>query len=121
MIEMKEGCTKFTGKRWDIIKNSVTLPKSSRPYADTGETRFLCTRTDSDVQEVESGSSTLMMTERSLSELTPCSGVDSSFMFSSSSGFARTLLSGNVSGSPHRLFSSPCALKNTGKNKRLNI
>ena len=106
---MKEDYTKIASKCLTFEIILLTLPKLSLPHSDAGETGHLCTRTDSDVQEVESGSSTLMMTEPGLSEFTPCYGVDSSFMFSSSSGFARTLLSENVDDSPRRPFAVPCA------------
>lgn len=89
-------------------------------FNKVSETRHLCARTDSDVQEVESGSSTLMMTERGLSEFASCYGVDSSFIFSSSSGFARTLLSENVDDSPHRPF-IPQAVRQHEKQHILNI
>ena len=120
---MKEEYTKSSSKCLDIAKNFLTLSKLSFTFNKVGETRHLCTRTDSDVLEVESGSSTLMMTERCLSEFTSCYGVDSSFIFSSSSGFARPYFqegeyirqgycriyspSGNVDDSPHRPFTPP--------------
>lgn len=96
------------------------MAKLSFTFNKVSETRHLCARTDSDVQEVESGSSTLMMTERGLSEFASCYGVDSSFIFSSSSGFARTLLSENVDDSPHRPF-IPQAVRQHEKQHILNI
>lgn len=112
---MKGDCTKIHRRTIGYWDKFPIFARSSLSYTDEGATGYLCTRTDSDVQEVESGSSTLMMTEQCLSEFAPCYGVDSSFMFSSSSGFARTLLSGNVDDSPHRPFVIPCAGKNTAR------
>lgn len=117
---MKGECTKSSVKCLEIAKKILTLAKLSFTFNKVSETRHLCARTDSDVQEVESGSSTLMMTERGLSEFASCYGVDSSFIFSSSSGFARTLLSENVDDSPHRPF-IPQAVRQHEKQHILNI
>ncbi len=120
MNKMKGECTKSSVKCLEIAKKILTLAKLSFTFNKVSETRHLCARTDSDVQEVESGSSTLMMTERGLSEFASCYGVDSSFIFSSSSGFARTLLSENVDDSPHRPF-IPQAVRQHEKQHILNI
>ena len=107
--KMKGEYTKKQAKVLRFYKFSVTLPEPNRRPCADGEAYVLCTRTGSSVERVESGSSISIMETRRLSEFTPYSGVDSSFMFSSLSGFARTLLSGNVNGKPTPLFHSPKA------------
>lgn len=97
---MKEDCANFQAK--GLMTNKFFLPLLKIHARTTVHTtEYLCTRTDSDVQGVESGSSILMIMNTCLSEFTLHSGVDSSFIFSLLSGFARTLLSENVNGSPH--------------------
>ena len=103
---MKEDCANFQAK--GLMTNKFFLPLLKIHARTTVHTtEYLCTRTDSDVQGVESGSSILMIMNTCLSEFTLHSGVDSSFIFSLLSGFARTLLSGNMDESPHRFSIRP--------------
>ena len=100
----KKQCNSLDFGRKSLI---LRLP-SFLQDADGGAT-FFRARADSGIQGVESGSSVLIMLKRCLGEFAPCSGVDSSFMFSSLSGFARTLLSENVDSrsTPSFLFPMP--------------
>ena len=94
---MKEDCTSFRTKGLNIDEKLISLPLTYSAWKTVHRLKYLCTRTDSDVQGVESGSSILIVMNSCLSGFTPYMyGVDSSFMFSLLSGFARTLLSENV-------------------------
>lgn len=95
---MKEECTSFRTKGLNIDEKLISLPLTYSAWKTVHRLKYLCTRTDSDVQGVESGSSILIVMNSCLSEFIPYIyyGVDSSFMFSLLSGFARTLLSENV-------------------------
>lgn len=79
----EEGCTSFKTKGLNIDEKLISLPLTYRARDAARKVKYLCTRTDDDIQGVESGSSILIIMNKSLSEFTPYMyGVGSSFMFS---------------------------------------
>ena len=105
--KMKGECTKKQAKVLRFYKFSVTLPEPNRRPCADGEAYVLCTRTGSSVERVESGSSISIMETRRLSEFTPYSGVDSSFMFLHYRVLPEPYSREMWMGSPHRFSIRP--------------
>lgn len=68
---MKEDCTSFRTKGLNIDEKLISLPLTYSAWKTVHRLKYLCTRTDSDVQGVESGSSILIVMNKSLSEFIP--------------------------------------------------
>mgnify|MGYP000614137848 FL=1 len=69
---MKEDCTSFQTKGLNVDEKLISLPLTYSVQKNAHRQKYLCTRTDSDVQGVESGSSILIVMNDCLSEFTPC-------------------------------------------------
>lgn len=69
---MKEDRTSFQTKGLNVDEKLISLPLTYCVQKNAHRQKYLCTRTDSDVQGVESGSSILIVMNDCLSEFTPC-------------------------------------------------
>ena len=69
---MKEDGTSFQTKGLNVDEKLISLPLTYCVQKNAHRQKYLCTRTDSDVQGVESGSSILIVMNDCLSEFTPC-------------------------------------------------